>query len=75
MQPTPWRVGVVILCTLLRPFAGLHGVQAMLLTIGTNVAWVLFLLVWGVLLISNSKSYEAELNATEVGDEVTDSNI
>ena len=47
----------------------------MLLTIGTNVAWVLFLLVWGVLLISNSKSYEAELKATKVGDEVTDSNI
>jgi hypothetical protein len=49
--------------------------RQLLLTIGTNVAWVLFLLVWGVLLISNSKSYEAELNATEVGDEVTDSNI
>ena len=75
MQPTQWWVGVVILCTLLRPFAGLHGVQDMLLTIGTNVAWVLFLLVWGVLLISNSKSYEAELKATNVSDDVTDSNI
>jgi hypothetical protein len=36
---------------------------------------VLFLLVWGVLLISNSKSYEAELKATKVSDDVTDSNI
>jgi hypothetical protein len=75
MQPTQWWVGVVILCTLLRAFERLHGVQDMLLTIGTNVAWVLFLLVWGVLLISNSKSYEAELKATKVSDDVTDSNI
>ena len=47
----------------------------MLMTLGAILAWVLFLLVWGVLLIANSKSYEAELNATAVGDEVTDSNI
>ena len=47
----------------------------MLITLGTNLAWVVFLLVWGMLLMSNSKSYEAELNATEVGDDVTDSNI
>ena len=47
----------------------------MLMTLGAILAWVLFLLVWGMLLMSNSKSYEAELNATELGDEVTDSNI
>ncbi|MCH2138345.1 MAG: hypothetical protein MK074_04770 [Phycisphaerales bacterium] len=47
----------------------------MLLTIGTNIAWVVFLLVWGVLLMSNTRSYEAELNSVEIGDDVTDSNI
>ncbi|MCH2136514.1 MAG: hypothetical protein MK101_08025 [Phycisphaerales bacterium] len=46
----------------------------MLLTIGTNLAWVVFLLVWGLLLMRNAASYASELEAVEISDEVTDSN-
>ena len=47
----------------------------MLLTIGTNLAWVLFLLVWGMLLMFDTKGYKAVLESADVSDDVTDSNI
>jgi hypothetical protein len=47
----------------------------MWMTLGTNFAWVLFLLGWGILLIADSKHYAAELDSVEIGDEVTDSNV
>jgi hypothetical protein len=46
----------------------------MLMTIGTNVAWILFLLTWGLVLMSNARSYQAELEAVDIPDDVTDSN-
>lgn len=46
----------------------------MLLTIGTNLAWVIFLLVWGLLLMGDARRYARELEAVEIGDEVTDGN-
>ena len=46
----------------------------MFMTLGTNLGWVLFLLVWGLVLMAGAKGYAAELESVEIGDEVTDSN-
>ena len=46
----------------------------MLMTIGTNLAWVAFLFTWGMVLMANARSYAAELEAVDIPDEVTDGN-
>jgi len=57
------------------PSACIQQTAGMLLTIGTNLAWVLFLLVWGMLLMFDTKGYKAVLESADVSDDVTDSNI
>lgn len=46
----------------------------MLMTIGTNLAWVTFLFTWGMVLMSNARSYAAELEAVNIPDDVTHGN-